>query len=92
VFGLLATMIFRLIPPGSRNGRSALMVILAVSLFGLSDEFHQAYTPGRAVEFADWVADTLGAAVAVFAYWKWDAYRRILETGRQVKTELTGRR
>ncbi len=68
------------------------MVILAVSLFGLSDEFHQAYTPGRAVEFADWVADTLGAVVAVFAYWKWDAYRRILETGRRAKTELTGRR
>jgi VanZ family protein len=92
VYGLLATLIFRLIPSESRIGRAAWLVILVVSLFGLSDEIHQAYTPGRYVEFADWVADTLGAGVAVFTYWKWDAYRRILEIERRAKTELTGRR
>ena len=82
VFGLLATLLFRLLPPASRNARAAILVILAVSLFGLSDEIHQSYTPGRYVEFADWVADTLGAAVAVLAYWRWNAYRRLLEFGR----------
>ncbi len=80
VYGLLATLIFRMVPPASRNGWSAFLVILAVSLFGLSDEIHQAYTPGRFVEFADWVADTLGATVAVVAYWKWHGYRRLLES------------
>lgn len=85
VFGLLATLLFRLLPPASRNARNAFLVILAVSLFGLSDEIHQSFTPGRFVEFADWVADTLGATVAVLAYWKWDAYRALLEFRRERK-------
>lgn len=85
VFGLLATLLIRLLPPASRNARNAFLVILAVSLFGLSDEIHQSYTPGRFVEFADWVADTLGATVAVLAYWKWDAYRGLLESRRRRK-------
>jgi len=85
VYGLLATLVFRLIPQTSKNWRSALLVIVAVSLFGLSDEIHQAFTPGRSVEFADWVADTLGAFVAVLVYWKWGAYRNLMETGRRRK-------
>jgi hypothetical protein len=32
------------------------------------------------MEFADWVADTLGAAVAVVVYLRWNGYRRVLET------------
>jgi hypothetical protein len=31
------------------------------------------------MEFADWVADTLGAAVAVVVYLRWNGYRRVLE-------------
>jgi VanZ family protein len=85
VYGLLATLLFRLIPTASRNGLSALVIVLAVSLFGLSDEIHQAFTPGRSVEFADWVADTLGAAVAVMAYWKWGGYRHLVETDHRRK-------
>jgi VanZ family protein len=52
---------------------------VAVSLFGLCDEWRQSFTPGRFVEFADWVADTVGALVAVFVYQTWPAYRRLLE-------------
>lgn len=74
VFGLLGSLIARC--PGVRRFRYA---ILIVSLFGVSDEFRQSFTPGRSVEFADWMADTLGAATAVslYAFWPW--YRRILE-------------
>jgi len=85
VYGLLASLLFRLVPRISRNARSALVVILAVSVFGLSDEIHQAFTPGRSVEFADWVADTLGAIVAVVTYWRWEAYRQFLESGHRRK-------
>lgn len=75
VFGLLGTLLAR--SPGVRRFRYA---ILIVSLFGISDEFRQSFTPGRSVEFADWMADTLGAALAVtlYAFWPW--YRRLLET------------
>lgn len=75
VFGLLATLVARLQP---LRGRAWLAVVL-VSLYGISDEWHQSFTPGRDVQVADWVADTLGAAVAVALYAGWPAYRTLLE-------------
>ena len=79
VFGLLATLIVRMVPAHARTLRAALGVVALVSFFGLTDEFHQSFTPGRSVEFADWVADTLGALTAVLVYCRWHAYRRIME-------------
>jgi hypothetical protein len=76
VFGLLATLVLR--APGPCQAR-AWRAAAAVSLFGLCDEWRQSFTPGRFVEFADWVADTVGALVAVFVYQTWPAYRRLLE-------------
>ena len=55
------------------------IAVLAVSLFGLTDEWHQSFTPGRFVEVADWVADTLGAIVAVTIYVRWPRARAALE-------------
>jgi hypothetical protein len=75
VFGLLATLVVRC--PGV--GRLSYAIGL-VSLFGISDELRQSFTPGRSVEFADWIADTAGAACAVLLYGLWPAYRRCLET------------
>lgn len=75
VFGLLGSLIARTQPPE----RWWLGVLLA-SLYGICDEFRQSFTPGRSVEYADWVADTLGAAVAVTLYAKWAFYRRMMET------------
>ena len=51
-----------------------------MSLFGATDEWHQSFVPGRASEVKDWVADTLGAALAVSLYAGWGRYRRLLET------------
>lgn len=75
LFGLLASLVVR---TGFSPRRSWLAVVL-VSLFGITDEWHQSFTPGRAVEFADWVADTLGAIVAVTLYVRWPGYRALLE-------------
>ncbi len=75
VFGLLATLVVR-------NGfarRRAWLAIVIVSAFGASDEWHQSFTPGRTMQVADWVADTLGAIVAVAVYTRWTGYQRWLE-------------
>ena len=72
VFGLLATLVVR---TGCRPG----VAVLLVSLYGLADEWRQSFTPGRAVEVADWVADTLGAIMAVVIYTRWTRYRVWLE-------------
>ena len=45
--------------------RTALFVVLITSLYGASDEAHQCFVPGRDTSVGDWVADTLGAIVAV---------------------------
>ena len=39
--------------------------ILIASLYGISDESHQYFIPGRSADAWDWVADTLGAVIAV---------------------------
>ena len=76
VYGLLATLVCRL----GRGWRSAALALVVASLYGASDEWHQSHVPGRAAEWADWVADTLGAATALALYTAWGAYRRLLET------------
>lgn len=41
--------------------------ILLASLYGLSDEVHQAFVPFRDSNWLDWLADTVGAALGVTA-------------------------
>ncbi|HEY0943659.1 MAG TPA: VanZ family protein [Opitutaceae bacterium] len=75
VYGLLATLVVRT-PAGRRR---AWLAVTMTSLFGVSDEIHQLFTPGRSVALADWVADTLGAWLAVVLYLRWRWYRGVLE-------------
>jgi VanZ family protein len=79
VFGLLATLVLRMFFDENRPARTALFAAIGVSLYGMTDEYRQSFTPGRSVEFADWMADTLGAIVAVSAYGFWGGWRRFLE-------------
>ncbi len=74
IFGLMATLVVR-----PFRGRHVWWAVVIVSLFGVTDELHQALTPGRSMEFADWIADTTGAVVAVTAYRFWPWYWRLLE-------------
>lgn len=39
--------------------------LVICSIYGLLDEIHQIFVPGRNSEFLDWAADSLGAAVGV---------------------------
>lgn len=47
------------------NGRSALQAVVMSSLYGVTDEFHQSFVPGRSPSVEDWCVDTLGACVGV---------------------------
>ena len=74
VFGLLGILIARTQPP-----RRWWLGFLLASAYGGADEWRQSFTPGRFVEFADWIADTLGALVGVTVYSRWTWFRKILE-------------
>lgn len=51
-------------------GAALLAVGLTVS-YGLTDEFHQSFVPGRTPELRDLAADAVGAAVGTGLVWAW---------------------
>ena len=75
-YGLLASLVLRALGGGWRG---ALAAVVIASAYGASDEWHQSFVPGRSPEVADWVADTLGAALAVVLYVGIAPYRTLLE-------------
>lgn len=61
-FGFLAVLLYF-------ASRRFWLAILLTSLYGVSDEIHQYFVPGRSVDVTDWVADTVGAALALGVLW-----------------------
>lgn len=55
----------------TEQGRAVAYAVLLASIYGVTDELHQAFVPGRVPDVADWGMDTLGALtgalIAVFA-------------------------
>lgn len=39
---------------------------VAAALYGLSDEIHQMYVPGRSPDVRDWFADVIGAVIGIY--------------------------
>lgn len=67
-YGALGALMLRALARASWQGvaaRSALVAWVLTSGWGALDEFHQAFVPGRFPSWVDWLADVLGAAVAV---------------------------
>ena len=54
---------------GSKNIYKLILAIGITSFCGMSDEFHQSFTPHRSVDVFDWLADTGGAVAAGF-FWQ----------------------
>ena len=66
VFGALLANAFRCHVPL----RKALCAAIAVaSLYGVTDELHQMFVPGRSCDPADWLVDTVAAACACLFFW-----------------------
>ncbi len=64
VMGILAWRFLRHVVKISKL--TPIIALAFCSLYGVSDEWHQSFVPGRSSEMLDWVADTLGAGFAQY--------------------------
>ena len=51
--------------------RVALLAFAIAAGYGMSDEIHQSFVPGRSADVFDWFADASGALIGVGVCWLW---------------------
>jgi len=72
VYALLGFLVFRAVSTGrlAKNLNLALLIsALFTGLYGLSDEWHQSFVPGRSPEVADALADLIGGILGAGLGW-----------------------
>ncbi|MHB8789259.1 MAG: VanZ family protein [Desulfobulbaceae bacterium] len=80
LYAVLAGASLLALDPGHKRRtpvRAGLLVVLFCLVYGISDEFHQWFIPGRAPSGGDLLADTAGAAIAVAGWLRHVARRRL---------------
>ena len=75
VLGVLCYRAFRRAAGPFGAGYAVLLAIVTSSLYGATDELHQAFVPFRTATWPDWMADTAGGMVGVVVG------RRVMERG-----------
>jgi len=69
IFSLLLYHSFEPRHPQDWNARSAFGALVVAGLFSLVDEYHQSFVPGRTSSLMDCGIDTVGALLAMAAYY-----------------------
>lgn len=68
-YGILTILIYRgLIGSEIDNKKAIIYSIVIASLYGVTDEFHQSFIPGRGPSIRDVAIDTIGATIGVNLY------------------------
>jgi VanZ family protein len=76
-YGILGFLLVRALAGYKVALHRAVWVAITLALaYGISDEVHQAFTPGREPSVWDVVADLLGAAAGVLAWYGLTVHRR----------------
>ena len=85
ILGLLTYRAIRFTWSTKFGSFSAFIAVCAVTIFGLTDEFHQWFIPLRQMEALDLIADTFGGFLGV-AFWE---LALSLSTIRQLEEQLS---
>ena len=78
-YALLAVVLLRAFARGRLSGvtwTAGLAAIVLATMYGVSDEFHQSFVPGRSPDRFDVVADCVGATIGVALGWLAGAVHR----------------
>lgn len=65
VYAVLGALYLWALPRRERVWPTAFAAVALASLYGITDEFHQSFVPGRVPDATDWLVDTAGALTAV---------------------------
>lgn len=71
-YGLLGIVLLRAFARGRRSGVTfgvVLLTIVCATAYGISDEFHQWFVPGRTADVHDVMADAIGATLVAVGAW-----------------------
>ena len=70
-FFILSYLIFRAISREKTDIRHAIILAIVVSSFyGVTDEIHQIFVPGRAFSVFDIIFNFIGSSLILFKFWK----------------------
>ena len=67
-FGAYALLLWLLAYATERSRLPLALAVVLALLYGVSDELHQMFVPGRSPDVLDWFADAAGIAAATFLY------------------------
>jgi VanZ family protein len=70
-YSILALLCYRAFRWGSGPvvaRQAVLLAIVTASVYGMTDEVHQAFIPFRESGWEDWLADTIGATIGVVGW------------------------
>lgn len=65
-YAILGALMWFALSSSSVGFSAIALAVLAASLYGITDEFHQHFVPGRVPDIADWGVDTIGALAGAF--------------------------
>jgi len=77
VFGFLALLMARSFKKSKINFINKYYHIWSIALtalYGIFDEYHQYFVPGRFSTVGDWLADVLGAVVFITIFYYWERW------------------
>jgi VanZ family protein len=75
VLALLCYRAFRRAAGSTAAGYAVMLAMVTASVYGATDEVHQAFVPFRTATWMDWVADTVGGMIGALGG------RRFMELG-----------
>jgi len=78
IFGLL---LYAALRASGLGARAASIALIAASLYGITDEFHQHFVYMRTPDVTDWGVDTIGAACGILVGFTASVLRRRRNAG-----------